>query len=96
VVDIAARLMSGLFRWCWDHFKTGLTLGFAGGLLVGVVALALRLGFHKVGATPWIYGGFAGSFLAFAAHELCVRVEKSAVELASGARSRWDAFRTSF
>lgn len=93
VVDIVARLAAGLVGWCWNGLKAGLLLGFAFGLAVGAVALVLRFGFHKEGAIAFVYGGFAGSFLAFIGHELGERLEMVAADMAAGMADRWRAYR---
>lgn len=93
VVDIIAKLVASLVGWCWNGLKTGLMLGFVCGLAVGVVALALRFGFHKAGAMAFVYGGFGGSFLAFVSHELGERLETVVVDLAANMSSRWRGYR---
>lgn len=96
VIELAADFVAGLLGWCWSGLKTGLLLTFVCGLLIGAVSLVLRFGFHKVGATPFVYGGFVASFLAFAGHELGLRLEKSVAGLTATVRSSWTVYRASF
>lgn len=96
VVRLVFNLLWSICGWCWEKFKMMLTVAFLLGLCIGFGALLVRFGFHRTGATMWIYGGFGGSFAAYAIHELCGVLENRTAR-ATQVLARWgDAARVRF
>lgn len=93
VVELAADLATRLFRWCWGGLKTGLMVGFACGVMVGLTALVLWLGFHKDGAMSFAAGGLLTGFVGLTGHAFGERLEKPANVLVVGVTGYWRAYR---
>jgi hypothetical protein len=97
LITIIWDVVWSLWRWCWRQCKTILQVAVGVGLGIAVVASTLHFVFHKQGAPPWILGGIAGSFAAYATHHLCEQAESWLARLLVRVRHRFgDTLRVQF
>lgn len=89
LVEAIAGWFWSVWVWSWGRFKGLLALVGVGALAVGGVALVLRLGFQKLGATEWAVEGLGLGLGFLALLELCKAMELRAGRLIARARIRW-------